>query len=179
MASNTVCRHVFVNVIHRTNLIKAPHPWRMRPCTALLYCLLRRTVVGGPNSHCHWLGPLVSSCRHHRRQHETPTPRTRPRRSPPANREPYMVSAAHHTRATHAPLCLPACLCNAAACRAWETCAALLLLLLLVLGVHVVLAEAPQHREQDALAAVRDDLGHEAAEEEARDSVLGDDGTHR
>ena len=38
------------------------------------------------------------------------------------------------------------------------------------------LAEAPQHREHDALAAVRDDLGDEAAEEQPGDAVLGDGG---
>ena len=38
------------------------------------------------------------------------------------------------------------------------------------------LAEAPQHREQDALAAVGDDLGDEPAEEQPGDAVLGDGG---
>ena len=48
----------------------------------------------------------------------------------------------------------------------------------LLLRVHVVLAEAPQDREQDALTAVGDDLCDEAAEEKPRDSILGDDRRH-
>ena len=47
---------------------------------------------------------------------------------------------------------------------------------ILLLAVEVVLAHAPQHREEDALAAVGDDLGDEAAEEQPGDAVLGDGG---
>lgn len=41
------------------------------------------------------------------------------------------------------------------------------LLLLLILGIEIVLAEAPQHGKGDALATVGDDLRHQAAEHES------------
>mmetsp|Transcript_8839 Transcript_8839/g.17847 ORF Transcript_8839/g.17847 Transcript_8839/m.17847 type:complete len:359 (+) Transcript_8839:145-1221(+) len=59
--------------------------------------------------------------------------------------------------------------------RGWVRWGAILLL------VHIVLPEAPQDREQDALATIGDDLGNEAAEEKPRDAILGDyrlEGTH-
>ncbi len=115
--------------------------------------LLPTAMHGGRwprNSYCHWLEARPWS-RPVAYQDSTkePTASSRPRRSPSANREPYMVSAAHHTRATRAPYaCLPLQRCDTPGARG------AVLLLLLVLGVHVVLAEAPQHREQNALAAV-------------------------
>merc|ERR1740130_290408 len=119
------------------------------------YYLLRCTVVGARwprNSYCHWLEarpssrPVVPTKTAQRTDPQLETPPVPVRES----REPYMVSAAHHTRATRAPYaCLPLQRCDTPGARG-----AVLLLLLLVLRVHVVLAEAPQHREQNALAAV-------------------------
>lgn len=135
--------------------------------------------VGGPNSQPTIGHALVvtsprplSSPDPTKTAHDARTPSWRPQRHTTSPRVP--APRARNWRALHGTPTrrAPRTMRGPRAARLSRGAARLLLLPV----VQVVLAEAPQHREQDALAAVGDDLGDEAAEEQAGDAVLGDGG---
>mmetsp|Transcript_28270 Transcript_28270/g.62072 ORF Transcript_28270/g.62072 Transcript_28270/m.62072 type:complete len:232 (+) Transcript_28270:705-1400(+) len=74
-------------------------------------------------------------------------------------------------RHAHAPPSLLLLLARCCLCCSLGSILLRLLLLSLLLG-HVVLAQTPQHTEQDALQAVGDELGAQTTQEEAGHAVL-------